>query len=301
MGRPGHQETSVAIGAMIAPFPSGYVMFRDKVAPLLSEDGVIFIQLGDSRGVLKLTTEATLPANRLTSTRPVLMELNGCNYEVEFVCKDPLAQVREDRATILKHDLKPVKVAYRREGTKTYRVMTDGDTEYWYWNGKLHRENDKPAIIQGNFMKAWYLNGVLHRDDDKPAYIAKDGVIRWHRDGDLHRDNGPAYLDRAKNHIRHFSNGVEVNAAPSKGRTEAIMYFNEAHPLMEAELSPEEQALIDDSEQEKETPTFVKSQRPKGMNSAAPQKDPGYNTHPRTSIRRGLAQFRKNRPLPVKV
>src|SRR5580704_8843778 len=37
--------------------------------------------------------------------------------------------------------------------------------------GKLHRINDKPAVIYYNGTKVWYINGKRHRDNDQPAAI----------------------------------------------------------------------------------------------------------------------------------
>jgi hypothetical protein len=72
--------------------------------------------------------------------------------------------------------------------------------ERWYFNGKLHREDDQPAIISPNESKEWYFNGKLHRDDEafgpecgnsegvsssKPAVMWKDGRKSWFRHGNI--------------------------------------------------------------------------------------------------------------------
>jgi antitoxin component YwqK of YwqJK toxin-antitoxin module len=64
----------------------------------------------------------------------------------------------------------------------------------WYRDGKLHRDNDLPAIV-GTNLREWYRNGELHRDGDEPALI--DGEIRqWYKNGELHRDGDePALID----------------------------------------------------------------------------------------------------------
>lgn len=83
--------------------------------------------------------------------------------------------------------------------------------QYWYYMGKLHRENDKPAfmIFSHKSKKTtykWYKHGSLHRDDDKPATIY-DGVydsnnqlieydrLEYSKNGKTHRENGPAIID----------------------------------------------------------------------------------------------------------
>ena len=45
----------------------------------------------------------------------------------------------------------------------------DLGSKYWTVNGKLHRENDQPAIIGRYGYKAWYANGKKHRENDRPA------------------------------------------------------------------------------------------------------------------------------------
>ena len=64
----------------------------------------------------------------------------------------------------------------------------------WYLNGKLHRDNDKPAIIYQNGTQYWYFNGKIHRDNDKPAIISEAGYKEWLFNGKPHRENGPAII-----------------------------------------------------------------------------------------------------------
>lgn len=60
--------------------------------------------------------------------------------------------------------------------------------QIWYQNGKLHRDNDLPAVItSGN--QFWFQNGIKHRDNNLPAEIYKDGYQSWFRNGVLHRDD----------------------------------------------------------------------------------------------------------------
>jgi hypothetical protein len=51
-------------------------------------------------------------------------------------------------------------------------------TEYWYKDGKIHRE-DGPAYISKNGTKAWYKDGDLHREDG-PAVIHPNGTQYWY-------------------------------------------------------------------------------------------------------------------------
>jgi len=48
--------------------------------------------------------------------------------------------------------------------------------EWWYKNGKKHRENDHPAKIYyyengSKFYEYWYKNGRMQRENDQPASI----------------------------------------------------------------------------------------------------------------------------------
>src|SRR3990167_9929300 len=49
--------------------------------------------------------------------------------------------------------------------------INEDETEYWYKNGVLHRENDKPAIIWFDGSKQWWKNGLRHRENNQPAGI----------------------------------------------------------------------------------------------------------------------------------
>ena len=67
----------------------------------------------------------------------------------------------------------------------------------WFFEGEKQREGDKPAEIkEDNFLgvgyKMWYKFGKIHRDNDLPAVEHSNGSKQWfckgrrHRDGDLH-------------------------------------------------------------------------------------------------------------------
>ena len=80
------------------------------------------------------------------------------------------------------------------------KVDADG-SKVWRLNGKLHRDNDLPAVEYADGTKQWWLNGELHRDNDLPAVEYADGTKAWYLNGKLHKDNGlPAveYADGTK-------------------------------------------------------------------------------------------------------
>ena len=96
-------------------------------------------------------------------------------------------------------------------------------SEYHAMNGKLHRENDLPAIIQCSFssfrnIQQWWKNGKQHRDGDKPAYINLLSCTEWWFEGKLHRDvdeNGlhlPARIvDFEEGYQEWFKNGQRLH------------------------------------------------------------------------------------------
>jgi hypothetical protein len=65
----------------------------------------------------------------------------------------------------------------------------NNDQQAWFRNGKLHRENDLPAVIHFDGTQKWYLDGKLHRDNDLPAIMDANGNQAWFQNGELHRDN----------------------------------------------------------------------------------------------------------------
>jgi len=77
--------------------------------------------------------------------------------------------------------------------------------EFWYRDGKLHRDKDEPAEIialEDDVVekRSWYRCGKLHRDGDKPAIldntIGNDKYVYYYKDGELHRDGDkPAAIE----------------------------------------------------------------------------------------------------------
>jgi hypothetical protein len=55
--------------------------------------------------------------------------------------------------------------------------------QYWYKNGKYHRDNDLPALIRVNGDQLWFKNGLQHRDNDLPAIIYSNGDQKWFKNG----------------------------------------------------------------------------------------------------------------------
>ena len=53
----------------------------------------------------------------------------------------------------------------------------------WYNLGRIHRDNDKPAVIYRDQARLWFKNGKLHRDNDLPAVIKNNGTKEWYKNG----------------------------------------------------------------------------------------------------------------------
>ena len=78
----------------------------------------------------------------------------------------------------------------------TKREVDELRTVSYYLDGKLHRENDKPAVERADGTKEWWYNGRLHRENDKPAIECADGSKYWFYRGKLHRENdNPAIVE----------------------------------------------------------------------------------------------------------
>lgn len=72
---------------------------------------------------------------------------------------------------------------------------------YYCKFGKLHRDDDEPAVITPNY-RFWYKFGLEHRDGDYPSYIS-DELYEYKKFGVLHRFGGPAWtgLDGEYNYL----------------------------------------------------------------------------------------------------
>ena len=74
-------------------------------------------------------------------------------------------------------------------------VTIKNHSKIWYKGDKVHRDDDLPAIISSDGIRAWYKDGKVHRDNDLPA-LTNDGPQAWYRNGEQHRDNDlPAVIN----------------------------------------------------------------------------------------------------------
>ena len=94
---------------------------------------------------------------------------------------------------------------------------------YWKMNGRLHREEDKPASFERNFdaqVEIWYKSDMRHRDGNNPALIIKRGekIVKqsYYVRDDLHRTNGPATKDE-KQEYYYLNGSIGRNYFKCKG------------------------------------------------------------------------------------
>lgn len=117
----------------------------------------------------------------------------------------------------------------------------------WYQNGKLHRpseEEDLPASVLYNInttkiQENWYYEGKRHRDGDKPALIIRHqnnniGRLEWYQNGTLHRDGDlPASISQNENGIvirqQWYRKNIPYNP-PSLGVKDEILDKDNCRP-----------------------------------------------------------------------
>ena len=75
-------------------------------------------------------------------------------------------------------------------------ALNNGQQMKWYKCGLLHRDNDKPAVINEHGSISWYQRGLAHRDGDKPAHINKYTYVQvWYQHGIIYRDNNQPAIE----------------------------------------------------------------------------------------------------------
>lgn len=77
-------------------------------------------------------------------------------------------------------------------------------------NGKLHRDNDLPALLcDDTKTQGWYQDGELHRDNDRPALIMRHSQdYFWH--GKRHRPSGGPAIEYYDGRRFWYWHGKEV-------------------------------------------------------------------------------------------
>jgi len=80
------------------------------------------------------------------------------------------------------------KALSENEYYKIPRTDEEGNKRWFNENGKLHRDDDLPAVDLVNGYKVWYQNGIIHRNDN-PAVIYPNGTTKWYMNGECLNDN----------------------------------------------------------------------------------------------------------------
>ncbi len=87
--------------------------------------------------------------------------------------------------------------------------ITEKYTQYLFC-GRLHRDNDLPAVICNSGIQYWYQHGEQHRDNDLPAVIYTSGIQYWYQHNQLHRDNGRPAVIFADGIVEYWINGKRI-------------------------------------------------------------------------------------------
>lgn len=98
-----------------------------------------------------------------------------------------------------------------RDSDKPAIVNVVWDTQEWYQHGQRHRDGDLPALIKGvGKEQEWYRHGQHHRDGGKPAVVSTEYGDRqeWWVDGRRHRDGGLPAVVRANGTNGWYLRGV---------------------------------------------------------------------------------------------
>lgn len=67
------------------------------------------------------------------------------------------------------------------------KIKTQDTITYYNSQMQLHRDNDKPAVIWSYGHQYWYKDGKLHRNNG-PAVIYASGDKECYKDGKLHKN-----------------------------------------------------------------------------------------------------------------
>lgn len=114
------------------------------------------------------------------------------------------------------------------EGTIIHRtdgpamINTNTGDEYWYRNGKRHRDGDRPAI-DGKIVKAWLIDGKRHRDSGPAIRNYQTGYEAYYQNDRLHRVGGPA-VTYENGDYAYYYNGVFIVGVKDSG-----MFCNDLH------------------------------------------------------------------------
>ena len=67
-----------------------------------------------------------------------------------------------------------------KDGKYEVKKYSSG-SKYWCYNGKIHREDDLPAVECSDGFTGWSIHGEIHRIG-APSIIRPDGSTAWYLD-----------------------------------------------------------------------------------------------------------------------
>jgi hypothetical protein len=100
-------------------------------------------------------------------------------------------------------------------GVGTEVVLYKNGIVAHYLDGKLHREGDKPAVIERKQMNEYWLHGELHREGDKPAVIWANGTVEHYQRGRKHRDGDKPAVIYLNGDVQYWLHGKQYE--PTQG------------------------------------------------------------------------------------
>lgn len=107
-------------------------------------------------------------------------------------------------------------IAYNEfEDGSGFQIYNDAQVFTTNEFGNLHSFDDNPALISSK-QDVYYCNGKIHRDNGKPAKINKvNGMVSYYKNGALHNSNGPSIV-HSNGKKEFFVNGLPVTKAFNK-------------------------------------------------------------------------------------
>ena len=79
----------------------------------------------------------------------------------------------------------------------------------WFKDGRRHRDNDLPAVIDLGNYRMWFKDGKRHRGDDKPAIEYENGRKVWFKNDNRHRDGGKPAVEYPDGTKEWYKNGEQ--------------------------------------------------------------------------------------------
>ena len=211
-----------------AYYENGKLMF-----PVISNDDMKYVEFTESQDVEE--EESVNSSYFFNDTSPCITSYNyedvgsimfqyTTNLEPHRPSSEGPAKIECYLEEIVEDDEKTLTIKFKVscitycENGKRHRPANEGPAKIrydyqgyvikkYYHNGKLHRDNDLPAIESTKEDKEWYVNGQRHRDNDLPAIEGEDGTKEWWANGKRHRDNDLPAIESTKGDKEWYVNG----------------------------------------------------------------------------------------------